>query len=254
MTGLSSAAKKAISAAVDQLFDRMAAKLVGATPRLRGKKTLTIGTTDSNTLAHLFVSALGNREPLPKEAGVLKAIIETAESYIDALRTQTKARVLSGLDAYVAERRSKKIPISDTDVKTRLLDELRRAGNGFHKIAEAESSKARNMGRAATISRVAAAAGVGDPSVYFQIVRDGEVCSECLRLHTTDGVTPRVWKLSEIGFDYHKKGGQAPKFAGLHPHCRCHMVYLSPGFGFKNGNISYLGPDHDEHARQRNQS
>ena len=36
-----------------------------------------------------------------------------------------------------------------------------------------------------------------------------------------DGITPRVWKMSEMGSGYHKKGDSSPKIGGLHPRCRC---------------------------------
>jgi hypothetical protein len=68
-----------------------------------------------------------------------------------------------------------------------------------------------------------------------------------------DLVTPRVWKLSEIGFGYHKKGENNPKIAGLHPHCRCGLAFLAPGFGFKGGQVSWIGEGHDEYKAQRGQ-
>ena len=67
-----------------------------------------------------------------------------------------------------------------------------------------------------------------------------------------DGVTPRVWKLSEVGAGYHKKGDLNPKIAGLHPHCRCCLTSLLNGFGFNSsGMVTYIGKGHDEFAKQR---
>lgn len=34
-----------------------------------------------------------------------------------------------------------------------------------------------------------------------------------------DGITPRLWKLSEVGSGYHRKGDESPKLGGLHPNC-----------------------------------
>ena len=67
-----------------------------------------------------------------------------------------------------------------------------------------------------------------------------------------DRKTPRLWKLSEVGSDYHKKGDSEPKFAGLHPNCRCKLTYLAKGFGFDAaGEVKYIAPDHDEFKVQR---
>jgi hypothetical protein len=74
----------------------------------------------------------------------------------------------------------------------------------------------------------------------------------CRRLHLLDnGKTPRVYKLSEVGHGYHKKGQDDPKLGGLHPHCRCTLVTLMPGFGFdKAGMVKYISRTHDEWAKQ----
>jgi hypothetical protein len=94
---------------------------------------------------------------------------------------------------------------------------------------------------------------IDDPVVYWVIVRDEHVCGECVRLHMLpDGVTPRCWYLSEVGHGYHKKGQDNPKVGGLHPHCRCSMVTLLPGYGFSaSGNVAFISLNHDEVARQR---
>ena len=67
-----------------------------------------------------------------------------------------------------------------------------------------------------------------------------------------DKKTPRLWKLSEIGHEYHKKGDPNPKLPGLHPNCRCKLTYLAQGFGFdKDGKVTWKGVDHDELEFQR---
>jgi hypothetical protein len=40
-----------------------------------------------------------------------------------------------------------------------------------------------------------------------------------------------------LGHGYHKKGEPNPKVGGLHPHCRCTMVTLMPGYGFDAGGM-----------------
>ena len=89
--------------------------------------------------------------------------------------------------------------------------------------------------------------------VFFSVIIDDVTGKEEFKLHLLpDRKTPRVWFLSEIGAEYHKKGDSNPKLAGLHPNCRCKLTYLAPGWGFtKDGKVTYIGPDHDEISKQR---
>jgi len=77
-------------------------------------------------------------------------------------------------------------------------------------------------------------------------------CNECKKLHLMDDMTtPRVWKLSDLGHGYHKRGEESPKVNGLHPACRCTLTMLTPGFGFSDqGKIKWVKLEHDEHAAQ----
>ena len=122
-----------------------------------------------------------------------------------------------------------------------------------HTILDSEINTARNVSIVEGITEYNASVGVDDPVMFFVIVRDGNVCNECIRLHMMpDGVTPRVWKMSEIGSGYHKKGDPNPKIAGLHPHCRCCPTTLLSGFGFNSsGMVTFIGKGHDEFAKQR---
>ena len=120
-------------------------------------------------------------------------------------------------------------------------------------IAEAEATKARNLGHTMEIASKSKEQGVVDPTVFFIIVRDGKTCTECLRLHMQpDGVTPRVYKMGELSMGYHKRGDDRPSACGEHPFCRCSLGQLSPGWGFKDGFVSFISMDYDEYAVQRN--
>ena len=79
-------------------------------------------------------------------------------------------------------------------------------------------------------------------------------CNECKRVHLMpDGITPKVFKLSEVSAQYHKKGENIPSYAGLHPHCRCSLVMLPQNYGFKKGKISYMTDGYDEYKTQRSE-
>jgi hypothetical protein len=132
---------------------------------------------------------------------------------------------------------------------------MRKAGSHLNTILEAETSKYKNLGTVMDISRVAASANEKDPSVFFVMVRDNVTCSECIRLHCMpDGITPRVWKLSELSASYGKRGDTAPSMINRHPHCRCQITYLSEGFGFnKHGKVTYHREGFDAYQVQQEQ-
>lgn len=252
MRGLSSATKGLLGSIVDSLFDNIAMALLGRLPSMKDKKLIAFTASPTMTLAHLFVESMGNKMPMPSEQEAMKNMLSTAHDYVEALKSKTKARVASSIESYVQEERNQGRAPSEKEIKKRVADELSAAGKHIKLIAEAEGTKARNLGSAMTVSRIGASQGIADPMVFFVVVRDGKLCSECKRLHLLpDGVTPKVWRLSELGFGYHKKGEPNPKISGIHPHCRCTMTYLAPGFSFKDGRIHYAGPEHNELDVQR---
>lgn len=230
----------------------MSLQLLGEIPSLKNKKSIIFTSKPDLTLAHLFVRSLESDNLLPAEEEALKNLLSTAEEYISSLRSKTKAQVLERVESYVKEKNLKREKPSTVDMKNHISDVFVKAKSHMKTIAEAESTKARNMGRALQIGKVAASQGEKDPSAYFVVVRDGKTCSECIRLHLQeDGVTPRVWKLSEIKFSYHKKGENNPSIAGIHPHCRCSLVFLPKGYGFKEGKVDWISEEHDEYLKQR---
>ena len=121
------------------------------------------------------------------------------------------------------------------------------------RIVETEATHTRNVGVLEGISRVNAAAGIEDAHIFFVVVRDSDLCSECKRLHLMeDGKTPRLYRLSEVGAGYHKKGQDDPKIGGLHPNCRCSITTLMPGYGFNSaGLVVYKSRGWDELKHQR---
>lgn len=252
MRGISDPVKNVISGVIDLMFDRMAYRLLGMIPAFKDKKTILFSASPTTTLAHLFVQAMGNTRPLPKEEEVMRSMLSTAHGFMEALKVKTKTQLVEAVDSYVREARARGETPSESAIKNKIAEELNKAGNHVKTISEAEATKARNTGKLMSIARVGASMGVSDPTVFFVVIKDSKTCNECKRLHmTNDGVTPRVWKMSELGYSYHKKGENNPKISGLHPHCRCTLTLLSPGFGFKNGVVSFIGEGHDEHEKQR---
>ena len=91
------------------------------------------------------------------------------------------------------------------------------------------------------------------------IQEDGFVshnCKSCMRFwFLPDGITPRVYKLSELmanGSNIGKKQADwLPTVSNTHPNERHLMLEVPIGWGFKGGAISYIGPGHNEYQRQK---
>lgn len=246
---LSKAAIKKIGNAVDGLFGKLKARLLG--PRAF-PKALHIRYVPELSLQGLYEAAHREERGIPDKEQ-LHQLLDTAENYLEALRHRTKAQTVTAIQSFLADAEKKGI---DTDLKTvlggQLADLYGSIGSQVRRVIDTESQRIRNVGVVDGIIRSNQVLGIEDPTVFFVVVRDQHLCDECKRIHLLpDGVTPRVWKLSEVKAGYHLKEEDRPAIGGLHPHCRCSMTTLLPGFGFKAGYVSWIKSGHDEYEAQR---
>ena len=252
MLGISSSGREEINRAVEDLFDTIALQLIGDIPKLKYKKLLLISSTKNYGLPNLFVQAMANKTPNPIEQDVLKNLLDSVHGYIETLKSKTKTQIAERVDEIIRQAKLRKEKANKEDIEDVIKEEFEKAKSHLRTIVEAESTKLRNMGSLMDISRVAASQGESDPNVFFVIVRDGSTCKECLKLHLMpDQITPRIYSFSELKQGYHKRGEENPSAFGLHPHCRCTLTYLSKGFGFKNGMLTYVKENHNELEKQR---
>lgn len=248
---LTSAAIKSIESAVDALFDKAKARYLG--PHVPVDKKLFIGFKPHLSLPGIYQGSAAIEGNIP-DADALKVLVGNANNYLDAYRSAAKAQVVKQVQAFLNEADLAGVK---TDVATvlggKLADTWGKVTNDVKRMVDTEASNARNAGALDGIIKVNASQGIEDPVIFFVVVRDAALCDECKRLHLLeDGVTPRVWYLSEVGHGYHKKGQDNPKLGGLHPHCRCTMVTLMPGYGFDgSGMVKFISPKHDEVKAQR---
>lgn len=248
-TKLPKEARKKIEGAVDHLFDKLKVRLLG--PRSVSKK-LFISFNREKSLPGLYEAAHIEERGIPDQEQ-LEQLLQIAENYLDAMRLRTKAQTVKSVQAFLGRAAAEGI---DTNVHTVLGGELAdlygKLSADVRRIIDTEAQNVRNVGVMDGIVRSNAAVGIEDPLVFFVVVRDEHLCDECKRLHLLkDRRTPRVWRMSQLGHGYHTKGEDHPKVGGLHPHCRCSMTTLLPGFGFdKAGMVVWKGEGHDEYARQ----
>lgn len=240
-----------IKRALDGMFNRLKVRLLN---RQFEPKQIRIGVREpkldsTNGLEEIFLeSSKIYGYDLPDKTK--KTLYEVAERYVDGHREIAKARVINRVEAFIEE--SKKDLNPELAIQSEVLEVMKGVTNSVKSIVAGEVVKARGATIAHGIESVAKTISDSDPTVAFFTSKDEHVCEECTRLHLLeDKITPRAWKLSEVGHGYHKRGDSNPKMGLLHPNCRCQLVYISPGYGFKAGKLSYISPEHDEYKAQR---
>lgn len=253
MIGISGRAKDTIGSIVDDMFDNIALQLIGEIPRLKNKKLAIISMENHFGLAHLFVQAMQNRMPNQIERDLLRGLLASTDGYIESLKNKTRSNVTEGIDGLAREAGLAKDKVAGEMVQALVAEEMKKARAHMTAIVESEASKLRNLGTLMNISRMATSVGDNDPTVFFVVIKDGVTCKECIRLHLLpDQITPRLWKFSELKQGYHKRNEDNPSAFGLHPHCRCTLVYLSKGFSFdEQGKTAYESENFDAYKSQR---
>jgi hypothetical protein len=239
-----------ISRAVDEVFDRASARLLGASP---WGKQLAISFAPQTSLTALFNDAAKHEGVEPREE-ILRSLLKVASSYLNAHRERAKAKVLHGVQTALIEAQTGGAKTDFTTILGgKLADLMQEVKADIKRVAVTEAVNTTNTSTYDAIGRIGAVTGREDPTVYFVCVHDAALCDECKRLHLlADEVTPRLWRISELGAGYHKKGDPNPKISGLHPHERCSLTHLLPGYGFDAaGKVTYVTRGHDELANQR---
>jgi hypothetical protein len=243
-------AVRKVNAHVDQIFNAAKARLLGP----YGAKDIRVHYTRELSLPGLF-EAGAMEEGVRPDLDVLKSLLDIAGGYIDAVQERTKARIVNEINSVLGQARHGGLSRDDYNdlLKMKLSEVFGDVTQHIHAIVDTEATRVKNISVLDGIIGSNLSSDVSDPVVFFVVVRDGDLCGECKRLHLMpDGITPRLWYLSECGHGYHKKGEGDPKIGGLHPHCRCTLVTLMPGFGFSSeGKIMFIKRGHLELPVQR---
>jgi hypothetical protein len=229
-----------ISSKISALFDQVKVKFLG--PR-GADKHVEATFNPELSLPGMYEAASREEGGLPN-LQTLSTLTSTSKNYLDALKLKTINATIKDLE----EKANK-----PEDVSNILQENWKKTTAALQKIIETETQGTKNIALLDGIIRSNKTFGVEDPLVAFVIVRDETVCDECVRLHCLeDGITPKVWRLSELAHNYHHLGDEVPSIYGLHPHCRCQLITLLPGYGFnENGKVRYITRKHDEYEKQR---
>lgn len=242
---------KNIHLALDRLFDRALVRLLG--PQSLDKRIYGANFKDALSIPGVFRAASYEEYTVPDE-GTLFSMMENVKSFIDSHRAATKVKVVRQVDSFLQDALSQGVK---TNLKTvldgKLSEVWKDATNNIRRLVDTEAGNARSAGTLDGIIKVNAAHDIEDPVVFKVIVRDNHVCDTCLRLHLLeDGVTPRLWYLSELGNGYGKKDDERPVVGPQHPSCRCSLVTCLNGFGFNSkGMVEFKGLKYNAIREQR---
>jgi hypothetical protein len=232
-----------ISDAVDEVFDRLVVRALG--PGVVDKQIF-VAFDRKASLPGLYESAAEAEGHTP-DTELLDSLLRISHGYLDATREKAKSKILQSVQAQLGNAKRVGPKKFRTALRGELEDLWDSVSSDVERVLDTEANHVKNIGVMDGIVKVNASQGVEDPVVFFVVVRDDVTCSECLRLHVCgDGHTPKLWRLSEIGSGYHKKGEPNPKIGGLHPHCRCTLTTLLPGYGFDAaGKVEYKHEGYD---------
>jgi hypothetical protein len=255
---LSKPAIKAVGRAIDSLFNRAKRRFLGREfegKAIRFGVTMPDRAADYRTdlsLKGMFDNAARSEGMFPNPK-LYESVEKGVESYLDAHRELAKARVLHEVQAYLHEAEQGSSKADPEKVLGKALEgAFEKVGQDVEKVIDTESTRGRNLSTLDAIGKINAVVGIGDPVIAFLGPNDAHTCKECKRMFfLTDGVTPRAWLSSELRHVYFKRGDASPCVAGCHPHCRHSLVSILPGYGFKNGSLSYIEPGYDIIADQR---
>lgn len=244
---LSKPAIKAVGRAIDSLFNRAKRRFLG---QEFGDKGIRFGTilperaADHRldlSLKGLF-DAAARSEGLAPNQKLYESVEKGVEGYFDAHKELAKARVIHEVQSYLHEAESSSAAAPGKVLGKALEDAFSKVTQDLEKVVDSESTRGRNISTLDAVSKINAMSGVSDPVIAFLGPNDANTCKECLRIFFMPDGNPRAWLASELRHVYFKKGDQSPCVAGCHPHCRHSLVSILPGYGFKNGSLSYIEP------------
>lgn len=212
----------ALEELIDNKFDKIALDFLGIIPEFKKQKRITFSTKPDSIIS-VFMKAL-DRKPDDSDEEVLKGLLRISHSYLEALKSRTKARVMSQSKPYIEAQE----PDSIKQISTIISKEMEKSSNYVKVLAQSESKTAKNVGTILQIQKIAEEKGIERPVVFYIVTLDDRTAEQPEKnIHLIEGTKiPRLWYLDELSNDYWKKGMKVPSIHGGHPNC-----FLSLGRG-----------------------
>lgn len=264
--------QRTIKDAISKTFGSLKLNLLGPNKVDRSMIFSVKNFDPNNTLAAHYLEAATINSVDPRMAAdgqTISKLLDVSENYLDNMEQKAKSDITRLVaDAYSnlenkAKMQQVGVPtIVDSpegreimrNLKQDLAKYLAKLNSAAENLVAHEINNTQNMGAFDGILNAAKNIGENDPTVFKIGVMDNNRCKYCIKLWTIDGVTPRVYKLSELsatpGNDYKNP---SPSISPTHINCRDVITYLSRGFGFddRTGKIKYIDSKHDEITKQR---
>jgi hypothetical protein len=231
-----------IETLIDKVFDDAKARFLGKTA---AGKRIVFSIIKDLTLPAVFENAAIDEGGIP-EIATINSILVVANNYLESAKSKAKAEVVAKIQAFVDQ--SKFSQDNEVEMRKEIKDWLtetwKTVTTNLETIVDAETQKTKNISLLDGIVRMNAVQEIDDPVVFWIVTRMGKdhPCDECAEIHLMDdGITPRLWKMSEVSYGYHVRGDDKPCVSGLHPHCMCTLTTLLPGYGFTaGGRVTYI--------------
>lgn len=206
-------------------------------------------------------------EPAPRQMrdGAIDFLERMFERYSTKAGIQMEADVVSAIEGAIMpiinRKEGKAIyeTLKDHDhskyLGNELNDKVKNWSQRWKTIVTTELNRASNWGSMDAIVINNPDKEPNEILVYKQGPKDGATCDHCYKFwFLDDKKTPRVYRLSELmanGSNIGRKQRDwAPTVDSTHPNERHILHELKPGWGFSNGELEYIGKDHDQHALQ----
>lgn len=206
--------------------------------------------------------------PKSTREGSIDFLERMFERYMDKagsqLETDISGQLESAIMPFVDRREGAAIydVLRDKDVHKKYLgnilkDKVENWQHRWKMIVNTELARASNYGAVDAILHNNKDRSPHEVLVYKTGPHDDITCKYCMSFwFSDDGITPKVYKLSELIANGSNIGRKAkewkPTIDITHPHERHVLVELRDGYGFgQNGGMQYIGKDHNEYEKQR---
>ena len=221
-----------------------------------------LGEFSKHDLKHFRKFGLKKYKPLSrKEQYAIEHVKDSMGIYITKLKEDFSSSVMGSVSASnlvhsqeAALESFRSVAVSSIKKKkgiSRLASDLRdltgKSLRDWDRVASTEMSSAFNQGAADSI--LERNDGDSETMVYKIVSKDAALCSSCRRLYSTPSGEPRLYTMTEMmsnGTNYGRKASEYKATIGpMHPYCRCSLVELPVGFGFKPGTqrLTFIGTD-----------
>lgn len=218
---LPDSSRNTITTAIDGIFERLRYKLLG--PYYQPKAELPGRLTHDKILSlpGMYSSAYvaGGAENQPSFQSI-KGLASVADTYIQAASERFKAKALAEIENQMATASLQSDYNFEQELNDALIELFDKAQGETKRILETEVQRAKTIGVNDSALEFMTQAGDEDGNVYALTRQDKFVCRYCRDFYLMpDGVTPKIYKLSELKAGYLDRGNPEPNLPPVHPNC-----------------------------------